>query len=142
LDIVWKSCYMSYIATILFLLSIREGRPTVRACREKAPRALFYRPWCHLRRWPCVQERSGGDPSGANLNFMFLDSVLCLLSLRRHAARPLTLANACCPAGSDSPFSAINAGARVKMQARGAHSCCFFGPGLLPILRHSLHPRT
>jgi len=133
---------MSPIATILFLLSIREGRPTVRACRERRPELCFTVLGVTCGGGRVFRSGVVGDPRGANLNFMFLDSVLCLLYLRRHAARPLTLVNACCPTGSDSHFFAMNAVARAKMQARGAHNCCFFGLRLLPIPRHSLHPRT
>lgn len=81
------------------------------------------------------------DPSGTFLNFMFLDCVQYLPYLCRHAARPLTLANACCPAGSDL-FSAMNVEARAMMQAHGGHSCCFAVLMLPPIPRNSSHPRT
>lgn len=79
-----------------------------------------------------------GHPGGANLNFMFLD---CALRRRRGAACPLTLANACCPAGSDS-FSAISAEARVTTRVRGAHNCCSAELDLLPAPTHSSHRHT
>jgi len=133
---------MSYIATILFLLSIGRGRLTVRACRRGRPELC-----CTVL---VVTSFGGGrafksgvvcDLSGTYLNFMFLDCVQCLPYLCRHAARPLTHANACCPAGSDL-FSAMNAGARAKMQAHGAHSYYFAALVLPPIPRNSSHPRT